>query len=115
MHQVTFQVYVRSNGNLRPLLGRKNFNYCDFVKKHRGNTIFDSAFDNILKFSNISKGCPVPPARYAINGFVIELSKIPSIIPSGNYFATAQAMTLEEKKKIVFIQGSAEVQFHNWF
>lgn len=115
MHQATFQIFTRSNGNLRPLIGRKNVNYCDFVKKHRGNTIVDSALNNVLKFSNIPKGCPVPPARYALNDFVIELSKIPSIIPSGNYFATAQAITLEGKKKIVLVQGSAEVQFHNWF
>lgn len=113
--QITFQVFARINGNLRLLMGRKHFNFCDFVKKHKGNTIFDSVLQNFVKFANIPKeGCPIPPAKYAVNGFVVELSKIPAIFPSGNYYAFFNIITLNEKKiKVSIAQISVEVKFVN--
>lgn len=96
-------------------MGRKYLNYCEFVKKHKGNTIFESVFHNFVKFSNVPKeGCPIPPAKYTFNGVIIDISKIPSIFPSGTYLGYINMLTLNEKKiKISIIQVSAEVKLVN--
>lgn len=111
--QFSLQVFLRSNNNLRQLMGTSNNNLCALAKKTRnGRSIFELVFQNMVKFSNIpKKGCPYPADKYFVRDFEIDGSKLPSLVPSGLYFFNINILTLENNIKTSIIQISCDVKF----
>lgn len=94
---------------------KSHYDLCALAKKSKKvKSIVELIYLNVLKFSNLPQsGCPFPADRYLFDGFQVDGSILPPLVPSGVYLAHLNLLTLDKKIKIKFLQINLEVRIEN--
>lgn len=93
-----------------------DYNLCNIIKlaKRKENSIVQTIFKQLVETVNISNiSCPIRKGRIIFKNFHLDGSRLPSFIPSGQYYTFCNMLTIENGVKIVIFSVGTGVKFES--
>jgi hypothetical protein len=100
-NQMTLKIFKIENGKKIKMLQIPKLNYCVLRRTASIVPLISVMIDEMLKFGNLGKSCPINPGIYYLKNFPVEQVPVVAFFPKGLYAVSQQI--LDENKKAVVV------------